>query len=309
NASYRMNEAWTSNTTVSYNRRAADGYFQYVMYNHAESDTLIDRLAANQDYVATTVNAQQNFVGDFHIGELRNRILLGADYLMQRADSHNSPYVLVDQLNTAIDDPNYGKFNPDVIDAAIGASESPETNNRSRSQVFGAYVSNMLDITSSFHLNLALRMDYFDNKGTYDFDSDTTTGVYQQLAFSPRVGLVYELAKDQVSLFANYQNGFKNVAPVVQPLPDISGDFKPQQASQFEAGVKLNLISDRLGLTVSYYDITVDNMTRTEAIERDGQTYNITVQDGTRLSRGIDFDLTAAPLDNLNLIMSYSYND
>lgn len=309
NASYRMNAAWTSNTTVSYNRRAADGYFQYVMYNDAESDTLIDRLAANQDYVATTINAQQNFVGDFHIGELRNRTLLGADYLMQRADSHNSPYVLVDQLNTAIDDPNYGNFNPDVIDAAIRASERPETNNRSRSQVFGAYVSNMLDITSSFHLNLALRMDYFDNKGTYDFDSDTTTGVYQQLAFSPRVGLVYELAKDQVSLFANYQNGFKNVAPVVQPLPDISGDFKPQQASQFEAGVKLNLISDRLGLTVSYYDISVDNMTRTEAIERDGQTYNITVQDGTRLSRGIDFDLSAAPLDGLNLIMSYSYND
>ncbi|MGO1671774.1 MAG: TonB-dependent siderophore receptor [Sphingobacterium sp.] len=308
NASYRMNEAWHSNTTLSYNRRAANGYFQYLMYNHAENDTLIDRLATNQDYVATTVNAQQNFVGDFRIGQLRNRVLLGADYLMQRAESHHSPYVLVDQLNTAIEDPNYEKFNPDVIDAAIAASEGPETNNRNRSQVFGAYLSNVLDITPSFHVNLALRMDYFDNKGTYNFDSDTTTGVYQQSALSPRAGLVYELAKDHVSLFANYQNGFKNVAPVVQPLPDISGDFKPQQASQFEAGVKLNLLADRLGLTVSYYDISVDNMTRREAIERDGQTYNITVQDGTRLSRGIDFDLTAAPLDGLHLIMSYSYN-
>src|SRR5690606_40826896 len=58
-------------------------------------------------------------------------------------------------------------------------------------------------------------------------------------------------------------------------------------------------ISDRLGLTVSYYDISVRNMTRGESIERDGQTYNITVQDGTRISRGVEFDITATPIDPL----------
>src|SRR5699024_8656751 len=93
------------------------------------------------------------------------------------------------------------------------------------------------------------------------------------------------------------------------PLPDISGDFKPQQAAQFEAGVKLQTFGDRLGLTVSYYDISLRNMTRNAAIERDGQTYNITVQDGTRLSRGVELDITATPIDPLHLIISYSYND
>src|SRR5690606_32946831 len=87
------------------------------------------------------------------------------------------------------------------------------------------------------------------------------------------------------------------------------GDFKPQQASQFEAGVKLNLLSDRLGMTLSYYDITVDNMTRSDVIERDGQTYNITVQDGTRLSRGLDLDISAIPLQGMNVLLTYSYND
>lgn len=306
---YRMGSAWTAHSTLSYNRRAANGYFQYVMYNHPDNDTLIDRLAAKQDYVGTTWNAQQNFIGDFLIGGLRNRLLVGADYLMQEGITHNSPYVLVDQLNTAIDDPAYGSFGDQAIDRAIAASENPETNNRNRSQVFGAYLSNVLDVTPKLHINAALRMDYFDNKGTYNYDLDTTTGNYQQLAFSPRVGVVYQLVKDQVSLFSNYQNGFKNVAPVVQPLPDISGDFKPQQAAQFEAGVKLQTFGDRLGLTVSYYDISLRNMTRNAAIERDGQTYNITVQDGTRLSRGVEFDITATPIDPLHLIISYSYND
>ncbi|WP_243835996.1 TonB-dependent receptor [Sphingobacterium paludis] len=307
NVTYRINEQWTSNTTLVYNRRKADGYFQYVMYTGA-TDTLIDRLAAKQNYVAQTINAQQNFVGDFQIGNMRNRLLVGLDFLSQRAESHNSPYVLVDKINTAYDDPRYYSFNANRIDSAIAASTFAATNNRGLTQAYGAYISDVLDITPRMHLMLALRMDYFDNKGTYDFDRDTTTGGFNQLAFSPRIGFVYEAMKERLSLFANYQNGFRNVAPVVQPLPDISGDLKPQQANQWEAGVKLNMLNNRLGLTASYYDISVSNMTRPESIERDGQTFNITVQDGTRLSRGVEFDLTAAPVDGLNLIMSYSRN-
>ncbi|TYP88190.1 iron complex outermembrane receptor protein [Sphingobacterium allocomposti] len=307
-ATYRINSSWTSNTTLNYNRRKSDGYFQYVMFLQPGNDTLINRFAADQDYVAKTVNAQQNFVGDFRLGNMRNRILIGADYLFQQAETHNSPYVLVDQINTSYDDPDYYKFNAASIDAAIAASNGAETNNRSRSQVFGAYVSNVLDITPSLHAHLALRMDYFDNKGTRDFDRDTTTGTFSQTAFSPRVGLVYEAVKNKISLFANYQNGFRNVAPVVQPLPDVSGDFKPQQAEQWEAGIKTSLLNNRLDLTASYYDITVSNMTRPESIEHDGQTYNITVQDGTRLSRGVELDLTAAPVDGLNILLSYSHN-
>ncbi|GHE39381.1 TonB-dependent receptor [Sphingobacterium griseoflavum] len=307
NASYRINEQWTSNSTLVYNNRKSEGYFQYVMYLGA-SDTLINRLAGKQDYVAQTVNAQQNFVGDFRVGRMRNRLLLGVDFLSQKAETHNSPYVQIDQINTSYDDPNYYQFNADSIDAAIALSSAAETNNRSRTQALGAYVSNVLDVTPTFHVMLGLRMDYFDNKGTYNFDRDTTTGAFNQLAFSPRVGLVYQPVKDQVSLFANYQNGFKNVAPVVQPLPDISGDFKPQQANQWEGGVKLNMLHNRLGLTASYYHIEVSNTTRGESIERDGQVYNITVQDGSRLSRGVEFDLTAAPLEGLSLIMSYSRN-
>jgi iron complex outermembrane receptor protein len=309
NVVYRFNERWTSNTTVNLNNRKADGYFQYVMYLQNSNDTLINRYAGKQNYTAKNINAQQNFIGDFHIGELRNRLLVGLDYLYQQTETHNSPYVLVDQINTAIDDPDYYKFNAGTIDAAISASTAAKTNNRGRNQVLGAYVSNVLDLTSQLHLNLALRMDYFDNKGTYNFDKDTTTGTYHQTAFSPRFGLVYEAVKGQVSLFANYQNGFKNVSPVVQPHPSISGDFKPQQAKQWEAGVKLDLLNNKLGLTASYYDIAVDNMLRPDVVTIDGQTYNISVQDGTRLSRGVDFDVTLAPIQGLNLIMSYSYNN
>lgn len=308
-ATYKINDNWTSTTNVNYNRRKSDGYYQYVMYTGTWNDSIISRFAANQNSVSQVVNAQQNFVGDFQIGDMRNRLLVGLDYLSQQTENHNSPYVLVDSLNTSIDDPKYSNYGSAVIDAVIAASTSPRTNNRTRNQVFGAYVSNMLDVTPNLHVLLALRIDRFDNKGTLNFDSDVTSGNYLQTAFSPKAGVVYQVVKDQISVFANYQNGFKNLAPVVQPFPDISGILKPQQANQWEGGVKMNLLQNRLALTASYYDISVTNSTRGESIIRDGETYNITVQDGTRLSRGFEFDITASPVKGFQLVASYSYND
>jgi iron complex outermembrane receptor protein len=50
-------------------------------------------------------------------------------------------------------------------------------------------------------------------------------------------------------------------------------------------------------------------MTRADVVVRDGKTYNITVQDGTQISKGIEFDLIANPIAGLNLIFGYSHND
>jgi iron complex outermembrane receptor protein len=91
-------------------------------------------------------------------------------------------------------------------------------------------------------------IDRFDNKGTRNITRDTTTGRYSQTAVSPKFGLVYQVVKDQVSLFGNYMNGFQNIAPIVQTDP-VTGtteasSFKPSQANQWEAGVKVNMLDN-----------------------------------------------------------------
>jgi iron complex outermembrane receptor protein len=104
-------------------------------------------------------------------------------------------------------------------------------------------------------------------------------------------------------------NAFRNVAPVTQPLAEVPGTFKPQQANQVEGGVKLDLFHKKLMLTASYYNIEVNNVTRTEEYVKDNTSYIITVQNGTQLSKGIELDLVANPLPGLNLIAGYSHND
>jgi iron complex outermembrane recepter protein len=158
---------------------------------------------------------------------------------------------------------------------------------------------------------LSVRVDRFESKGTRNHSVDTVLANtrYNQTAVSPKFGLVYQVVKDKVSLFANYMNGFSNVAPVTQPVPEVSGVLKPQQANQVEGGVKLDLFNNRLRATASYYDIKVDNMTLTDVYEKDGRNYNITVQEGTQRSKGFELEVQADPIEGLNVLAGYSYND
>ncbi|WP_262895693.1 TonB-dependent receptor domain-containing protein [Pedobacter endophyticus] len=50
-------------------------------------------------------------------------------------------------------------------------------------------------------------------------------------------------------------------------------------------------------------------MTRSESITRDGTNYNITVQDGTQLSKGFELSLNANPIQGLNFVAGYSHNN
>ncbi len=95
-------------------------------------------------------------------------------------------------------------------------------------------------------------------KALLNYLNGTKTGNYNQTSVSPKFGLVYQVVKDKVGVFANYMNGFKNVAPVTQPLPELDGNFKPQHANQYEGGVKLNVLKNRLNFTLSYYDLKAD---------------------------------------------------
>ncbi|MGX7690519.1 TonB-dependent siderophore receptor [Flectobacillus roseus] len=308
-ANYKISDKWTSQTNIAKSVRESDGYYSYIMYLQANNDTLVSRYIADLTSTVTTTNLQQNFIGDFNIGKIRNRFLFGFDYLQQVALNYNTAYILFDQVNTSkSNDQRYPLLTKQALDAKIAANNAP-TKTKAVSNIYGIYASDVFNLTEQLMVMASLRYDHFETVGTTNFATGVTSGNYNQDAFSPKLGVVYQVIKDKVSVFGNYMNGFRNVAPVTQPLADISGTFKPQQANQFEGGIKVDLWQNRINFTASYYDITVNNMTRADVVVRDGKTYNITVQDGTQISKGIEFDLIANPIAGLNLIFGYSHND
>jgi iron complex outermembrane recepter protein len=305
---YKLSDSWTSQTNIASNVRTADGYYSYVMYLQPTNDTLISRYISDQHSISNNIDFQQNFIGDFKIGSFRNRVVIGADALLTKMVNNSTAYIEFDKINTANKkDPRYAQLSRQALDAKLGANTTPAKSG-TQSNTYSAYISDVFNISERWMAMASIRFDYFDNIGNKNFALDTITGVYKQTALSPKFGMVYQVIKNHVAVFANYMNGFRNVAPVIQPLSDINGTFKPQQANQAEAGVKLELFQNKVSLTASYYDILVHNMTRSETIIRDNKPYNITVQDASQASKGYEFDLAMNPIPGLNVVAGYSKN-
>ena len=170
--------------------------------------------------------------------------------------------------------------------------------------MYSAYASDVLNLTDNLLLMLSLRVSQYVNSGGYSQATGLTTNNYHQTQYSPKLGLVYQVLKDKISLFANYNNGFINVAPAATGPDGSIKSLKPQQAFQTEGGVKFNLFDGKLSSTLSYYNIKVTNATYA-----DPTNAAYTVQDGTQRSRGFEADIIANPVRGLNIIAGYGYNE
>ncbi len=294
---YKLSDKWKSETKFLYSEGAYEHFYWTTL--SMLTDSTVMRTVRNQTpETFGNIQIQQNFIGDFKIGTLRNRIVVGVDYNVTY-NSLNRSTVTYDTLNInqPVKDFNVYKVNE------LAAKRGFTTTNFS-STSYGLYVSDVVNITPKLMAMLSLRLDRYTTKGDYTLSTGTFKGGYEQTSLSPKMGLVYQPLKDKVSVFANYMNGFVNLAPVTQPDNSFL-ELKPQYANQWEAGVKLDIVKNKLSGSVSYYDISVSNSTRTEVIN--GQ--NFTVQNGTQNSKGWEVELITNPISGLNIVAGYAQND
>ncbi len=73
---YKISDQWTSQTIVSQSVRKSQGLYSYVMFLGA-TDTLLSRYVRAQNSTGTTLDIQQNFIGDFKLLGMRNRLVAG----------------------------------------------------------------------------------------------------------------------------------------------------------------------------------------------------------------------------------------
>jgi iron complex outermembrane receptor protein len=294
-AEYKLSEQWTSQTNYAW---GSGEYTDLLYFNQVwitDSTVKRDIGVFSPDKVGRK-HFQQNFTGDFYIGHLRNRLVVGVDYMSQyRNYKYNSLNLDTVNVNAA----SVKDVKVQLVETRLAQiATSPML---SRQNAYGAYFSDVLNLSPQLMVMASLRIDYFDNKGTTTHLTRTTSGAYSQTALSPKFGLVYQPVKEKVALFANYMNGFKNEGDVLQP-DGSTASFKPQQAEQFEGGVKLDLLNNKLSATVSYYDIAVSKIKRTG-------TDGFVVQDGNQESKGFEIEVIGNPLPGLNFVTGYGYND
>ncbi len=322
---YKLSDNWTSQTVVSRSNAKSDGYYSYLTDITAtvnesspiQQGTVFARYTSNQNSETIGTDIQQNFIGEFNLGNFKNKLVAGLDYYHQQAINSGTGYAgqgyvyignnidefsavapsLHQQDGTPMNETpgtdDTGVLTQAGADAGIALLPNPGTHlSDSQHKVYSAYVSDVIYFMPELSAMASLRVDHFSNDA------------HDQTALSPKFGLVYQPILDKVSVFANYMNGFSNVAPrTVEDGGNVSTiSFDPEQANQFEFGTKVNLFSSKLAATLSYYDIKVSNI----VLSTGPNTYS---QGGEQVSRGIEASIVANPIVGLNILAGYSYND
>lgn len=302
-ALYKLSNAWTSQTVISTGKAAADGYYSY-LWDLTDGNTFghyISRL--NNE--TRTIDIQQNFIGDFKIGKLRNRVVVGLDYFHTSLRNNGTGWAGIGEVT--IDD---GISTAVLSQAAVDniLADTDVSNSEAAQETYSAYFSDVLNITPKLSAMASLRVDLFKGNEVYTFQGGDDETNDDQTAFSPKFGLVYQPIKDKLSLFTNYMNGFSNVAP--QEVSDADGtnptikSFDPEKANQFEIGMKANLFENRLSATASYYNINVSNKLMT-----DPNNINNAIQGGEVESKGFELSFIASPVTGWSIIAGFSHND
>lgn len=294
-ALYKLSNKWTSQTVLSSGNAKTDGYYSY-LWDLGDGDTFAHYMAKINGETRTT-DIQQNFIGDFNIGKLRNRVVIGVDYFNINKRDNSTGWSGIGNVSIS-EGTNSAILSQSAVDnilanTAVGNSEVEQ-------EILSAYISNVLNLTPALSAMASLRVDKYEGDKNDDDDDQT--------AFSPKLGLVYQPIKDKLSIFTNYMNGFSNVSPT--EVADVDGSnpriktFDPEKANQWELGMKANLFENKLTASASYYNINVSNK-----LMSDPTNINNSIQGGEVESKGFELSIIANPIEGWNLIAGYSHNN
>jgi len=304
---YKINNNIKSSTNINNSHSYSDGFGPYFGARVQGNELLIDRYdQGTKDSKKSWFQIQQNFNFDYTFGNgMRNRTVAGFDFLKTK-DRSRFIYLATGAFDTVpANGADYSGFNG----ATLGSLYDNPANLSNYdidadTNTYSGYISNVFTPVTGLNLVLGVRYENNDFQGGKVWINDTAA--YNQSAWSPKAGLVYEILKDKFSVFGNYQNSFKNNGYYTS---NANGDIAlsdPERANQFEGGFKTNLIHGKINATVSYYDIKAKNYLVTT-----GYFGNIAIQNqtGEIHSKGVELEVNAYLVKGFSLIGGIAYND
>ncbi|MDF5709621.1 MAG: TonB-dependent siderophore receptor [Nostoc sp. S4] len=262
-----------------------------VFISELVDDRFIEIGGEDRDFTTDNYFGQLDLLGKFNTGSISHQVLLGFDAnrnVLTYKSSSVTGYPILDILN-----PNYNVTKPEPV---------PFSNNNSYTQSYGIYFQDQIALQNNLKLLVGGRYDWVSSKGIDNVTGDTTENP-ENSAFSPRIGLVYQPIQE-VSLYTSYSRSF---VPNNSANPD-GQTFVPTRGTQYEVGIKTDLLENRLSATLAAYQITKsDVLTDDPDPVRADQGYQIQV--GEQRSRGIELDIGGEILPGWKVTGSYAYTD
>jgi iron complex outermembrane receptor protein len=256
---------------------------------------------------------QLSLQGTFTKSKIKHQLFAGIDTEYADADAYTFRFfnratgatITTYDTVTIFDPSSYSETN----EAAIPASEITRIVNTATNR-YAVYGQDLISFGEKFKALLGIRYSYQEAKPiTNNRATNTVTEetIRNDRAFSPKVGVIYQPTKN-TSIFASYANSFTpNTGVTIY-----NEVLKPSLIDQYEAGVKKEFWKGLLTTNVTLYHIVNSNLAQTAEFDANGNVNtntNVKSLSGETTSKGIEIDLMYKPIDALNIMAGYSYND
>ncbi len=302
NVSYRLehrfSDNWRLRNAFRYQRRDSSLFATQGAGDLDEATGILEREYANLGQFNEAYSLQTSVVGEFATGSVAHTLAFGVD-LVRDSFEQIARFGLDSVVPAPINifDPVYRVLpRPDIDELSV------LLNTDLRTDRLGIYLQDQIAFSPNVQLLLGGRFDYVDQElKNNPIATDPTSSEENPTndAFSPQIGIVYKPIQP-ISLYASYSRSF-------EPNTDTTatGEFlEPERGTQYEVGVKADLLDGRLFTTLAFYHLTRSNVATTDP---DDPNFSIAV--GEQRSQGIEFDITGEILPGWNVIAAYAYND
>jgi iron complex outermembrane receptor protein len=298
-AKYELEHRFSENWTL---RNAFQYLNEDLRVNNFDPDTLEENdgiLSRNQriiDQLTQSYSLQTNLVGKFATGSIQHTLLFGVDLSRRSRDLD-----FASNLSTSAP---INIFNPvyNLVPRVSFSEMDLLLSQRTKTDNLGIYVQDQITLSDNLKLLVGGRFDIVDQKidnNPTAFDSASSSSTQSNNAFSPRVGIVYQPI-EPISLYASYSRSFRpNEATTFD-----GSLLEPERGTQYEVGVKADLLGDRLSTTLSFYQITKSNVATVDINNPD-----FSIASGEQRSQGVELDISGEILPNWKIIASYAYTD
>ncbi len=275
--------------------------FRYISYDYDYSVVAlpltangprVTRFYADQDGEDQSYTLQTSVVGTFKTGSIAHQATIGLD--LNRSESRIS--TLFDRSKPSII--NIFDRNYDAVVRPDRSDLPPFNDDLTTANRLGFYLQDQINLTDNLIVVAGLRYDTIGIE-TEDQLGRREGNNIELSSWTPRLGILYRPIPE-LSLFANYSQSFR-------PTTSTGADgsiLKPEEGEGFEVGVKAELFDRRLLATLTYFDITKQNVPVT-----DPDNLLFSVSSGEQRNRGIELDLIGELLPGWKILGSYAYID
>ncbi|MEP0393011.1 MAG: TonB-dependent siderophore receptor [Erythrobacter sp.] len=278
---------------------SADGFFTAPVVPEAVFDDPTDqaflarRTDGSRERETEVFYLNAKVTGEFSTGAINHRVAIGGDFF----DGETTRFFAATAPTNGVPEA-FGGTGPllDVRNPIFG--NLPDTVSldglpllTAKSQAYGFYINDYVDLTDKLSLLIGLRYDGVTLGGDTELDAAH--------AFSPQAAINYKVT-DNSSVFFSFSQAFEPNF-VADPEQGITEPFEPEDSEQFEFGIKNEFFDGALQTNAALYRIDKNNVLTVEIgvpVLRDGQS-----------SQGLELSASGQPTPGMNIVAGYAYTD